>query len=109
MTAALEQSGGAWLPSVFPECEVALALTALPQGDRLLLDPRSDTAFPRRLPAATVIAIGPEGGLEEKEIAQIHAVGFNSVSLGSTVLRFETAALAALVLARAAFAVGDND
>jgi len=42
---------------------------------------------------------GPEGGLSAAEDARARAAGFAPVSLGSRVLRAETAALAALVLA----------
>ena len=35
--------------------------------------------------------IGPEGGLTDKELEKARNVGFDPVSLGSTVLRVETA------------------
>lgn len=48
--------------------------------------------------AATGVAfaIGPEGGLTEKEITTAQALGFAARSLGPTVLRTETAATAVL-------------
>ena len=42
------------------------------------------------------ILIGPEGGLSEVEIAQATQVGYQSLLLGSRVLRTETASLAAI-------------
>ena len=42
------------------------------------------------------ILIGPEGGFDEKEIAQAQAAGGLSVSLGSRILRTETAAITAV-------------
>jgi hypothetical protein len=42
------------------------------------------------------ILIGPEGGLDESEIAMAEAVGGLTVSLGKRILRTETAAIAAL-------------
>ena len=42
---------------------------------------------------------GPEGGLNPQEDAQARAAGFVPVTLGLRVLRAETAALAALVMA----------
>ena len=45
-----------------------------------------------RRPARFVIAVGPEGGLTEEEVA---ASGLPSVSLGRSILRTETAALVA--------------
>jgi RsmE family RNA methyltransferase len=44
----------------------------------------------------TVIAIGPEGGWIEREVATFVARGFTPVSLGSAILRVETAVAAAL-------------
>lgn len=42
------------------------------------------------------LAIGPEGGWTEEEFAAAHASGFQEASLGSTILRTETAVVAAL-------------
>ena len=47
--------------------------------------------------AALVVAIGPEGGLTGEEVA---ACGFPDASLGSTILRTETAALVAVSAVR---------
>ncbi|GGI43514.1 ribosomal RNA small subunit methyltransferase E [Paenibacillus marchantiophytorum] len=43
-----------------------------------------------------VIAVGPEGGFTEQEIVQAEEAGFQSVSLGSRILRTETAAMVGL-------------
>ena len=43
-----------------------------------------------------LICIGPEGGFQEKEINDIIECGGQSVALGHTILRAETAAIAAL-------------
>jgi len=45
-----------------------------------------------------VLLVGPEGGLEDREVAQAVEAGFVSVSLGPRKLRAETAALAALAI-----------
>jgi 16S rRNA (uracil1498-N3)-methyltransferase len=50
------------------------------------------------------IAVGPEGGMEPAELEQFKSGGFLPVSLGHTVLRFETAAVAALAVVRSALA-----
>jgi len=42
------------------------------------------------------IVVGPEGGLTEKEVAQVRERGAPVVGLGSRILRAETAAIAAL-------------
>jgi 16S rRNA (uracil1498-N3)-methyltransferase len=45
-------------------------------------------------PAARVVAmVGPEGGLTEREVKEAGEAGFVSVSLGSRILRAETAAI----------------
>ncbi|HVJ05446.1 MAG TPA: RsmE family RNA methyltransferase [Candidatus Saccharimonadales bacterium] len=43
-----------------------------------------------------VFAVGPEGGWAEEELAQFSDTGWQSVTLGTTILRAETAAVAAL-------------
>ena len=45
------------------------------------------------------LAIGPEGGWTEDELQLFATAGWTSVSLGSTILRAETAAIAATALA----------
>ena len=46
------------------------------------------------------IAVGPEGGLEAGEVAALTAAHFLPVRLGGNILRFETAAIAALAIIR---------
>ena len=45
------------------------------------------------------IFIGPEGGFEEAEIEEAVKAGFEPISLGSRILRTETAGLAVLAVA----------
>ena len=47
-----------------------------------------------------VIALGPEGGIEPDELEQLTAAGFDLASVGPTTLRFETAGVVALGVAR---------
>lgn len=56
----------------------------------------------KALPPAVVLAVGPEGGLGEKEIAGAREAGFVTAGLGPRVLRAETAAIVALALAQQA-------
>ncbi|MGI8620004.1 MAG: RsmE family RNA methyltransferase, partial [Gemmatimonadaceae bacterium] len=61
------------------------------------------------LAAPVIIALGPEGGIEEQERAAFVESGFSPVTLGSTTLRFETAGVAAAAMARAAISHSTND
>jgi 16S rRNA (uracil1498-N3)-methyltransferase len=101
MTAALTQSGGAWLPTVHPEAPLDRAVAAAPIGHRLLLDVAGVPILTRSLEAPVTCAVGPEGGLEGDERDQLVAAGFTPVSVAPTILRFETAAIGALAVIRA--------
>jgi 16S rRNA (uracil1498-N3)-methyltransferase len=50
--------------------------------------------------ASAALAIGPEGGWTGEEIAAASAAAFHEISLGDTILRTETAVLAALAILR---------
>ena len=66
-------------------------------GDRYLAHPVAGACgFARR---DVTVAVGPEGGFTEAEVAAAVAAGWQLLSLGKTVLRVETAALAAAVWA----------
>ena len=47
---------------------------------------------------SVLVALGPEGGWEPREVEALQAEGFLSLSLGPRILRAETAALAAVTL-----------
>lgn len=103
MEHALAQSEGAWLPQIFPEANLERALLAAPEGARFILDPDAaplTDAARGAPPAAMVIAVGPEGGIEPDEFATMVAAGFTPASLGPTILRFETAGVVAMGIAR---------
>jgi 16S rRNA (uracil1498-N3)-methyltransferase len=63
------------------------------------------TAFPaeRRAEDSVALLIGPEGGWTEEERCEFIAAGWAPVSLGPSILRAETAALAALAVVSAAW------
>lgn len=95
MTGALLQSGGAWLPQLRDDLSLPAALESA-TGERILLD-RAGPRLVERIPDPPVtLAMGPEGGWEEEEYRAAQASGWRSASLGSTVLRFETAAVVGL-------------
>ena len=103
MVAALTQSGGGWLPDVHPSAPVARAIAAAPEGTRLLLDSTSDQRLASvKLTVPVVIAIGPEGGFDSAERDEMVSGGFTRVRLANSVLRFETAGIAALAVVRCA-------
>ena len=101
MIAALEQSGGAYLPQIYPEAPLSRALNAVPAGGaRFVLDPASPPIFGFPVNAPVTLALGPEGGFEEVEKAELKNAGFTAVSLGPGILRFETAGAAGVAIAR---------
>lgn len=55
--------------------------------------------------ASAALAIGPEGGWTDEEIAAARVAGFAEASLGENILRTETAVIASLAILR--FALGD--
>jgi len=105
MAAALTQSRGAWLPLLHPDATLERAIAAAPAGARFLLDPAGEPLFSQSVSAPVTIAVGPEGGIEPEERNALVAAGFIPASLGTTTLRFETAAIAALAIARSALAI----
>ena len=54
----------------------------------------------RRTSSSLALAIGPEGGWASEELQVFDQAGWVSASLGSTILRAETAAIAAAAIAR---------
>src|SRR4051812_21661967 len=105
MTSALIQSGGGWLPDVFPEAPVERAIAATPLGTRLLLakDGEPIARVPMRAPIT--IALGPEGGIEQSERDSFIGAAFLPVKLTDTTLRFETAGVSAVAVAAAGLAL----
>lgn len=57
------------------------------------------TVMPENLgpPCEQLLAVGPEGGFTEEEVAQAQAAGWEVVGLGPRILRVETALLALVV------------
>ena len=105
MMSALAQSQGAWLPQIFPEANLERALLAAPAGNRIVLDidgPPLVGELSTPFTAPVVIALGPEGGIEPDELDAAKAAGFRPAHIGSQILRFETAGIAALAMARTA-------
>ncbi|HET7562797.1 MAG TPA: 16S rRNA (uracil(1498)-N(3))-methyltransferase [Rhodanobacteraceae bacterium] len=105
--AACEQSGRAIVPALHPAQPLAAWLTALaadPHSTRLVLHP-GEARAPRALQPTphSVIAVGPEGGFGDGDLAALHTAGFAKLSLGPRILRTETAGLAAIAVLQALF------
>jgi 16S rRNA (uracil1498-N3)-methyltransferase len=101
MGSALEQSGGHWLPTLFPESTASRVASALPQGGtRIVLDREGVPVAALAVAAPVTIAVGPEGGLEPEELRELEGAGFVRASVGHATLRFETAAVAGLAVVR---------
>lgn len=102
MIGALEQSGSAWLPTIYPEATVERAIAAAPRGAHCLLDAAGDSMPATEMIAPLCIAVGPEGGIDPDERELLVKAGWLPVAIGRSTLRFETAAIAALAISRAA-------
>lgn len=102
---AAKQCGSSWLPDItIVEGGVdGLARVAADfTGCYVLYEGAPQTALldPARLAAGrSLLVLGPEGGLDEREAAQLAEAGFAWASLGPLPLRWETAALSCLALA----------
>ncbi|MBT9467455.1 16S rRNA (uracil(1498)-N(3))-methyltransferase [Hydrogenophaga sp.] len=109
--AACEQCGGNRVPTVHPVNELTAWLKTLPTVDatqpalRCLLSlaegtqPLGVALAAEKTDTPVLFLSGPEGGLSPQEDALARAAGFVPVTLGPRVLRAETAAITALVLA----------
>jgi 16S rRNA (uracil1498-N3)-methyltransferase len=101
MTSALIQSGGGWLPDIFPEATIERAVAAAPLGTRLLLAKDGEPIIGVPMTTPVTIALGPEGGMEPAERDAFIGAAFLPVRLGESTLRFETAGVAAVAIAAA--------
>ena len=105
---AAKQCGRATWPSISGPRELADVLSEEAEGTRLFLDPQART-FPSLLEAPLAMLIGPEGGWTGPERDAARDAGWTPAALPGGVLRAETAAIAALVLARAALETGKRE
>jgi len=100
---ASEQSRRVRLPEITGPLSFQETLDTA-EGCRLLLDETpGGTPLLAALPADRVsLLVGPEGGWTDRERALAQEAGWRSVSLGPSILRTETAAIAALAVIQAA-------
>ena len=99
---AAEQSGRGRIPEVLVLPTYAEALKRAAQADKALMFYENEHATTLKMALESgsfetvSLLTGPEGGLEEKEVAQARDAGLQVCTLGSRILRCETAPLCAL-------------
>ena len=110
---ASEQSRRCRLPSIAEPVPFAGAIT-FQAGLRLALEeqagstPILSTLPPDRVPGAGVaLLVGPEGGWTDRERSAFTGEGWKPISLGATILRAETAAIAAVAIIASAWAASN--
>lgn len=98
---AAEQCGRAVVPVIHATTTLG-ALLGVPFEGRRILFLETPGQPPLRLdgprPASAMALVGPAGGWEPAEAAQVQAAGFQPAGLGPRVLRAETAAIAAVTV-----------
>ena len=99
---AAEQSGRGRIPKVLVLGSFSEALTRAAQADKALLFYEHEEALTLKMALSSggystvSLLTGPEGGLEEAEVAQAREAGLQVCTLGRRILRCETAPLCAL-------------
>ncbi|MDI6845919.1 MAG: RsmE family RNA methyltransferase [Candidatus Saccharicenans sp.] len=99
---ALKQSKGAVLPEIFPPRSLSEVLKCPVSARKFYLTEDSPVYFRDILtgerPDRVCLMVGPEGGWAEEEKSMMNEAGFQGLSLGSRILRTETAVISALSL-----------
>lgn len=103
---ACEQCGRARVPEILSLLNLDARLALSPVfGLAWALEPHSPSftqqlngVDPLKSSAEIHIAIGPEGGFSDRDLAQLAAAKFQSVSFGPRILRTETAGVTALAI-----------
>jgi 16S rRNA (uracil1498-N3)-methyltransferase len=104
---ASEQSRRAAAPEIAAPIKLSEAFT-LPAALRIVLAESEDQTLlrdvvkPQTANGGIVLAIGPEGGWTEDELESFRQAAWISASLGDTILRAETAAMAATAIVASA-------
>lgn len=99
---AAEQSGRGYIPQVLTLDSYKMALERAAQADLPILFYENERATTLKMAieeknfATISLLTGPEGGLETKEVEMAKDVGLHICTLGSRILRCETAPLCAL-------------
>lgn len=104
--AAARQCGRSPLGRVAGLVPFAQVMSDTRSGEGFLIDPRGDVPLLSALAGASrdadvALIVGPAAGFSPAEVEEARAAGLAVCTLGTTILRSETAALAALALAAA--------
>lgn len=109
---AAKQSRRAYLPEVSGPTSWAEALGEAEEPLILLWEGAMEglpSVLPEEAPEALTLAVGPEGGITDEEAREAESRGARLAALGLTILRTETAALAAASIALARYGrLGDR-
>lgn len=111
--AAMKQAGRAWWPRLGLYGSLGEILRENAGAQIYLADAAGPRAFSTRAEAPRsdmlLLVVGPEGGLTEREVAQLSARDARPVGLGPLRLRVETAALALSVIITEQLAIERGD
>tara|TARA_B110000014_G_scaffold259336_1_gene246964 strand:- start:5244 stop:5969 length:726 start_codon:yes stop_codon:yes gene_type:complete len=99
---ACEQCGQNWLPEIKSIHSLEDWIRSLDTNQRLAFVPRASKRLSEiKLKSNLDIIIGPEGDFSDSEIKLLNLNGFDTLNLGSRILRSDTAAIVALSSLRA--------
>ncbi len=94
-----EQSGRASLPTLSPISDLQTAISGCDSILQIVLDPLATRGWQTlKQPESVAVLIGPEGGLDDKEIEIVCEAGYERIRFGPRILRTETASVAALAV-----------
>lgn len=95
---ACQQCGRTRLPEILPPQSLFELLASDAGGERLVLSPTATSTIDaaKAVEFRVTLLVGPEGGLEDAELAAAVGAGYKPIRMGPRVLRTETAALAAI-------------
>jgi len=98
---ASEQSRRVSPPRIDEPAKLKEFLIAAKDGTRVLLSEVERNGLRNVLPPSgpLMLAFGPEGGWKEQELSEFAQAGWQPASLGPTILRAETAVIAAVAVA----------
>lgn len=111
---AIKQCGNPYLPKItYPATPASLILPVEKDCIKLLCHGPAAEGISTRATALTharevIMIIGPEGGFAPEEIEFLSGQGCQAINLGSTILRLETAVIAAITIVRYLTSSFDN-